>query len=100
LGQVISGLATTAAVAVIVGQVINFSQMFVTDMIMPLEFMPGWLQQTARFLPAYAAVQLVRPPLVDGRFGPDSGLNLLVLVAYTALAGLIAARLFRWAPRA
>jgi hypothetical protein len=38
--------------------------------------------------------------LVDGRFGPDSGLNLLVLVAYTALAGLIAARLFRWAPRA
>jgi ABC-2 type transport system permease protein len=100
LGQLISGLATTAAVAVIVGQVINFSQMFVTDMIMPLELMPGWLQQVARFLPAYAAVQLVRPPLVDGRFGPDSGLNLLVLVVYTALAGLIAARLFRWAPRA
>jgi hypothetical protein len=61
--------------------------------------MPGWIQKAAPFLPAYAAVQLVRPPLVDGCFGPDLGLNLLVLVAYTALAGIIAARLFRWAPR-
>jgi ABC-2 type transport system permease protein len=100
LGQVISGLATTAAVAVVVGQVINFSQMFVTDMIMPIDFMPEWIQKVAPYLPAYATVQLVRPPLVDGRFGPDLGLNLLVVVAYAAVAGLVAARLFRWAPRA
>ena len=100
LGQVISGLATTAAVAVVVGQVINFSQMFVTDMIMPIDFMPEWIQKVAPYLPAYATVQLVRPPLVDGRFGPDLGLNLLVMAAYTVVAGLLAAWLFRWAPRA
>jgi len=100
LGQVISGLATTAAVAVVVGQMINFSQMFVTDMIMPIDFMPEWIQKVAPYLPAYATVQLVRPPLVGGHFGPDLGLNLLVMVAYTIAAGLIAARLFRWAPRA
>jgi ABC-2 type transport system permease protein len=99
LGQVISGLATTAAVAVVVGQMINFSQMFVTDMIMPIDFMPEWIQKVAPYLPAYATVQLVRPPLVGGHFGPDLGLNLLVMVAYTIAAGLIAARLFRWAPR-
>jgi ABC-2 type transport system permease protein len=100
LGQVISGLATTAAVAVVVGQVINFSQMFVTDMIMPIDFMPEWIQKVAPYLPAYATVQLVRPPLVDGHFGPDLGPNLLVVVAYAAVAGLVAASLFRWAPRA
>ena len=100
LGQVISGVATTAAVAVVVGQMINFSQMFVTDMIMPIDFMPEWIQRVAPYLPAYATVQLVRPPLVDGSFGPDLWLNLLVMVAYTAVAGIVAARLFRWAPRA
>ncbi len=100
LGQVISGLATTAAVAVVVGQMINFSQMFVTDMIMPIDFMPEWIQKVAPYLPAYATVQLVRPPLVDGGYGPDLGINLLVMVAYTVVAGLVAARLFRWAPRA
>jgi ABC-2 type transport system permease protein len=100
LGQVISGLATTAAVAVVVGQMINFSQMFVTDMIMPVEFMPEWIQKVAPYLPAYAAVQLVRHPLVDGRFGPDLGLNLLLMAAYTIVAGVVAAWLFRWAPRA
>jgi ABC-2 type transport system permease protein len=100
LGQVISGVATTAAVAVVVGQMINFSQMFVTDMIMPIDFMPEWIQKVAPYLPAYATVQLVRPPLVDGSFGPDLWLNLLVMVAYTTVAGIVAARLFRWAPRA
>jgi ABC-2 type transport system permease protein len=100
LGQVISGLATSAAVAVIVGQVINFSQMFVTDMIMPIDLMPEWIQKVAPYLPAYATVQLVRPPLVDARFGPDLGHNLLVMVAYTVAAGLVAACLFRWSPRA
>jgi ABC-2 type transport system permease protein len=100
LGQVISGLATTAAVAVVVGQVINFSQMFVTDMIMPIDLMPEWIQKVAPYLPAYASVQLVRPPLVDGHFGPDLGLNLLVMATYTVAAGLLAAWLFRWSPRA
>jgi ABC-2 type transport system permease protein len=74
--------------------------MFVTDMIMPVEFMPEWIQKVAPYLPAYAAVQLVRHPLVDGRFGPDLGLNLLLMAAYTIVAGVVAAWLFRWAPRA
>jgi ABC-2 type transport system permease protein len=100
LGQVISGVATTAGVAVAVGQILNFSQMFITDMIMPLEMMPDWIQKVAPYLPAYATVQLVRPPLVDGRFGPDLGLNLLVLAAYAFVSAIVAARLFRWSPKA
>jgi hypothetical protein len=43
---------------------------------------------------------LVRPPLVGGGLSPDLWINLLVMAAYTAVAGLVAARLFRWAPQA
>jgi ABC-2 type transport system permease protein len=100
LGQVISGVATTAGVAVAVGQILNFSQMFITDMIMPMDMMPGWIQKLAPYLPAYATVQLVRPPLVDGSFSPNLWPNLLVVATYAVIAGIVAARLFRWAPKA
>jgi ABC-2 type transport system permease protein len=100
LGQVISGVAATAGVAVVVGQILNFSQMFITDMIMPMDFMPEWIQKVAPYLPAYATVQLVRPPLVDGSLSPDLWPNLLVMAVYATVAGLVAARLFRWAPKA
>ena len=99
LGQVIAGVAPTVGVAVIIGQIANFSQMFITDMIMPIEMMPDWLQKVAPYLPAYAVVQLVRPPLVTGRFGPELGPNLLVAGIYALAAGLLAAVLFRWAPK-
>jgi ABC-2 type transport system permease protein len=93
LGQVISGVAATAGVAVTVGQILNFSQMFITDMIMPMDLLPEWIQKVAPYLPAYATVQLVRPPLVDGSPSPDLWSNLLVTAAYAILAGLVAARL-------
>jgi ABC-2 type transport system permease protein len=99
LGQMISGVAATAGTAVAIGQILNFSQMFITDMIMPMEFMPAWIQKVAPYLPAYAMVQLVRPPLVDGNLCGDLWLNLLVTAGYAIVAGLFAARLFRWAPR-
>jgi ABC-2 type transport system permease protein len=100
LGQVVSGVAPSAGVAVAVGQILNFSQMFITDMIMPMSFMPGWIQKAAPYLPAYAVVQLVRPPLVDGSLSPDLWSNLLVAAAYAVVAGVAAAWLFRWAPQA
>jgi ABC-2 type transport system permease protein len=100
MGQVISGLAPTAGVAVAVGQIINFSQMFVTDMVMPMQLMPEWIQKIAPYLPAYAVVQLVRPPLIDGTLSPALWSNLLVAAAYTVVAGVVAARLFRWTPKA
>jgi len=96
LGQVISGVAPTAGVAVAVGQLVNFSQMFITDLVMPLGAMPDWIQTAAPYLPAYAIVQLVRTPLLSGSFGPDWGANILVVAVYTLLAGVAAARLFRW----
>ncbi len=99
LGQVISGIAPTMGVAVIVGQIANFSQMFITDMVMPIEMLPEWLQKVAPYLPAYAVVQLVRSPLVSGKLGTELLPNLLVAGFYTLAASLLAALLFRWAPQ-
>lgn len=100
LGQVISGVAPTAGTAVAIGQLLNFSQMFITDMIMPMRFMPAWVQRVAPYLPAYAVVQLVRPPLLQGTFAPHLETHLLVVAAYIIVAGVAAAALFRWSPRA
>jgi ABC-2 type transport system permease protein len=99
LGQVISGVSASAGVAVAVGQIVNFGQMFITDLVMPMEYLPDWIQRVAPYLPAYAVVQLVRPPLVEGAFSPDLWSNLLVVAAYTVAAAAVAACLFRWAPR-
>ena len=99
LGQVVSGVAQTAGIALIIGQVAYWALLFVTDMIMPLEVMPPWIQRVGVYLPSYAVVQLVRPPLLEGVLDPNLGRNLLLAVAYTVVAGFAAARLFRWSPR-
>ncbi len=99
LGQVISGMATTAGAAIAIGQIINFGMMFITDLVMPLQVMPDWIQKLAPYLPAYAVVQLVRPPLMEGVYSPHLGQNVLVAAIYILAASLAAARLFRWAPR-
>jgi len=99
LGQVISGVAVSTGVALAIGQILNFGMMFITDLVLPLEMLPNWLQKVAPYLPAYAVVQLVRPPLVGGSFGPDLWPNLMVAGAYALVAGILAACLFRWAPR-
>ena len=99
LGQVVSGVAQTAGMALIIGQVAYWALLFVTDMIMPLDVMPPWIQRVGVYLPSYAVVQLVRPPLLEGALDPNLGRNLLLAVVYIVAAGFVAARLFRWSPR-
>ena len=99
LGQIVSGVAQTAGVAVMIGQLAYFALLFVTDMILPLDMLPGWLQRVVVYLPSYAVVQLVRPPLMEGVLPEHLGLHLALAGAYALIGGLLAARLFRWAPR-
>jgi len=99
MGQMVSGLAVKTGVAVALGQLLYFSQMFITDMIMPLAMLPEWLQAAVVYLPGYSMVQLVRPPLIMGAWSPQVGLYLALSLGYTLLAGLLAAALFRWAPK-
>lgn len=96
LGQVISGVAPRAGAAVAIGQLFYFGQMFITDLFMPIEFMPEWVQTFGPWLPGYAMGQLVRPALADGALATDWPRHLLILTAYTAVALLLAAQLFKW----
>lgn len=99
IGQTISGVVASAGAAVAIAQVINFSQMFISDLVMPMQMMPAWIQKIAPYLPAYAIVKLVRPPLIDGTYGAETLTSLLVLALYALLAILLAARFFRWEPK-
>lgn len=99
MGQIISGVANKAGTAVALGQLFYFSQMFLTDMVIPVALMPEWLQEAARFLPGYTITQLVRTPLLSGELSGEVGLNLLLSSGYAAASATIAALLFRWAPR-
>ena len=99
LGQVVSGVSPTMGAAMIIGQLLNFGQMFITDLVMPIDMMPDGIQKVAPYLPGYAVAQLVRPPLAGGTYSPELWPNLLVAGLYAVVAGVAAAKLFRWAPR-
>ncbi len=100
LGQVISSLAPKMGLALAIGQIFYFGQMFVTNLIMPLEAMPEAVRKVAVYLPGYLVGELVRSPLLGKGWSGETGWNLLLLLAYTLAAGLIASRFFRWEPRA
>lgn len=100
LGLVVSGVAVKAGAAVALGQTLYFSQMFITDLVIPLALLPSWLQAAAVYLPGYSMVQLVRPPLLSGGWPPDIGFYLALTVLYIVAASVAAALLFRWTPKA
>jgi ABC-2 type transport system permease protein len=99
-GQVISGLVAKSTAAVALGQVAYFGQMFVTNLILPLDMMPAWLRTVAPYLPGYVAGDLMRSPLLSGSLAPHAGTQLVILLAYGIGAMLVAAKLFRWDPKA
>ncbi|MBL8058170.1 MAG: ABC transporter permease [Anaerolineales bacterium] len=100
IGQAVSSVVGSAGAAVVIGQVLYFGQMFITDLIMPIQYMPAWVQRVGPWLPGYAIAQLVRPPLQEGVLSPELGTSLLLAAAYTLVAGLLAARFFKWEARA
>jgi ABC-2 type transport system permease protein len=100
LGQCISSLAPKPGAALAIGQLLYFPQMFIAGLVLPFDMLPAWLQNVARWLPAYPVGDLVRAPLMDGQLSDDLLRNLMLIAAYTAIAGLLATRFFRWEAKA
>jgi len=100
LGGIISGVAAKAGTATAVGMTIYSSLMFISDMVFPLDMLPNWLRNVVPYLPAYPVVQLVRSALLEATLDPKWLTHLLLLVAYGIGATFIAAKLFRWEPKA
>lgn len=100
LGGIISGVAAKSGAATAVGMMIYFLLMFISDMVFPLDMLPDWLQNIVPYLPAYPVAQLVRSALLDATLDPRWITNLVLLCIYGIVGTLIAARLFRWEPKA
>ncbi|NTU55819.1 MAG: ABC transporter permease [Anaerolineales bacterium] len=100
LGGIISGVAAKAGTATAVGMTIYSSLMFISDMVFPLDLLPNWMRNVVPYLPAYPVVQLVRSALLEATLDPKWLTHLFLLVAYGLGATFIAAKLFRWEPKA
>ena len=100
LGGIISGVAAKAGTATAVGMTIYSSLMFISDMVFPLDMLPNWLRNVVPYLPAYPVVQLVRSALLEATLDPKWLTHLFLLIAYGLGATFIAAKLFRWEPKA
>lgn len=100
LGGIISGVSAKSGSATAIGMTIYFLLMFISDMIFPLDMLPAWLQNVVPYLPAYPAAQLVRSAMLDASLDAQWLSQVLLLGAYGIVATLIAAKLFRWEPKA
>ena len=100
LGGIISGVAAKAGTATAVGMTIYSSLMFISDMVFPLDMLPSWMRNIVPYLPAYPVVQLVRSALLEATLDPKWLTHLFLLAAYGIGATFIAAKLFRWEPKA
>lgn len=100
LGGIISGVAAKAGTATAVGMTIYSSLMFISDMVFPLDMLPSWMQNVVPYLPAYPVVQLVRSAMLEATLDPNWLTHLFLLAAYGIGATFIAAKLFRWEPKA
>lgn len=100
LGGIISGMTAKAGAATAVGMTIYFLLMFISDMVFPLDMLPEWLRNVVAYLPAYPVVQLVRSALLEATLDPNWLTHLFLLAVYGIGATFIAARLFRWEPKA
>ncbi len=99
LGQVIASVAPNNAAAGAIGQVIYFPLMFVSNLFLPIDQLPGWIANLTRWTPATMLVDLVRPALVPIDPVQPAWINALGLTCYGVIALLLAAQLFQWEPQ-
>jgi ABC-2 type transport system permease protein len=99
LGQLISAIAPTSGAAGAIGQVVYFPLMFVSNLFVPIDQLPGWLAGITQWTPATMLVDMVRPALLPVAAHQPALVNLAGLAVYGCLALFLAARLFRWEPQ-
>jgi ABC-2 type transport system permease protein len=93
IGLLITALAPSEKVANTLGMVAFFPLIFFAGLWIPRQKMPGVLRTISDYTPLGAGVRAVQSSL-EGRWPATAAL--LVLVTYSAVCGLVAARRFRW----
>lgn len=93
LGMVVAARARTATAASGIGMLLYFPLLFLAGLWTPGPLMPEVANRVATFTPVGATSQALSTAWFDGGF---PALQLLVLLAWTALLYPVAARTFRW----
>ena len=94
VGLLLAAVAPSIGGATGFGQLLYFPMLFFAGVWLPREAMPDALQRLGDFTPSGAGVAALRDAATGGWPAP---LHLLVLAATAGVAGLLAARWFRWA---
>ncbi|WHT16099.1 ABC transporter permease [Crossiella sp. CA-258035] len=93
IGLLVAALAPNAKAAGGLGPLSFFPQMFLAGFWTPWEKMPDWLAAIGRHSPLGATIQTVATTWAGG--APGLG-QLLAMGVFALIAGVLAARLFRW----
>jgi ABC-2 type transport system permease protein len=93
VGVLVAAVAPSGKAASGIGTMLFFPLMFFAGLWVPRDVMPELLRRIGDFTPLGAAVQAMQDAITGAWPRP---LHLAVLAAFTAVAGLAAAKLFRW----
>jgi ABC-2 type transport system permease protein len=92
-GYLVAGLAPTARIAQVVGQLVYFPMMFLSGAAIPLQLMPEGVQNIAELLPMTMMVRLLQ----DLWFGVGWHIPGIVFMVVLLVVGtILSARTFRW----
>lgn len=95
VGYLIAGLAPTARVAQVVGQVAFFPMMMLSGAAMPRAIMPETVRHVGDFLPLTYVVNLLQG-LWRGQAWSEHLLAVTILSVMLVAGGILSSRVFRW----
>jgi ABC-2 type transport system permease protein len=95
LGIVLTSLAKDQETAQMMMMTLMFPMMFLSGVMFPLQQMPWYMQDIAKFLPLTYAADAMRKVMVLGAGVGDISTDLIILIAFGAIMIAIAVPLFR-----
>ena len=96
LGLAVSGWAKNEETAAPIANIITMPMMFLSGVFFPLSVMPEWLTRWSQYLPLTYLADGMRAITVEGASITTLGTELLGLGVWTAIAFVVATRMFRW----
>jgi len=100
LGLIVASVTNTMQETQIINQLLWFAFLFLSGATVPLAVLPKIVQRIGLFLPAAYLVSGLQRGMVYGQGVLSLGVEIVSLLAWGALAFVIASLLFRWEPEA
>ncbi|MCL2737172.1 MAG: ABC transporter permease [Propionibacteriaceae bacterium] len=95
IGFLIAALSPSARTATVIANIVYFPTIFLSGATIPLEVLPDSLRKFADWIPITHAVKVLKSVFAGDHFWAN-GSSLIVVLATTVVAGVIAMRFFRW----